>query len=127
VKKSHSIRLAALAVKIRTAKAGHFDQVIKAIDEMINTLKEEGAADQAKKDQCLDEYQHITKTVKDLDWKIKNNLAKIAKLEKLIELRTQEKEETIQKMKNTKQYIADITKEREAEQSGKDCQTRETH
>merc|ERR1719327_2540440 len=115
VKKSHSIRLAALAVQVRTSKAGHFDEVIKAIDEMIKTLEEEGADDLAKKTQCLDEYQEITKTVKDLDWKIKNNLAKIAKLEKLIELRTKEKEETIAKIKETKQYMSDITDERKEE------------
>merc|ERR1719375_1369308 len=115
VTKSHSIRLAALAVQIRTSKAGHFDEVIKAIDEMMTTLQEEGAADLAKKTQCLDEYQEITKTVKDLDWKIKNNLAKIAKLEKLIELRTKEREETIAKIKETKKYMKDITDERKEE------------
>merc|ERR1719224_355088 len=32
VTKSHSIRLAALAVRIRTSKVGHFDEVIGAID-----------------------------------------------------------------------------------------------
>merc|ERR1711981_1135759 len=53
LKKSHSIRLAALAVQIRTTKVGHFDEVIKAIDEMIVTLQEEGAADLAKRTQCL--------------------------------------------------------------------------
>merc|ERR1719487_1832148 len=115
VKKSHSIRLAALAVQIRTSKAGHFDEVMKAIDEMIKTLQEEGADDLAKKTQCLDEYQKITKTVNDLDWKIKNNLAKIAKLEKLIELRTKEKEETIEKIGETQQYMKDITAERKEE------------
>merc|ERR1719335_1035311 len=115
VKKSHSIRLAALAVQIRTSKAGHFDEVIKAIDEMLKTLQEEGADDLAKKTQCLDEYQEITKTVKDLDWQIKNNLAKIAKLEKLIELRTKEREETIEKIKETKKYMKDITDERKEE------------
>jgi len=115
VKKSHSIRLAALAVQIRSSKAGHFDEVIKAIDEMLKTLQEEGADDLAKKTQCLDEYQEITKTVKDLDWQIKNNLAKIAKLEKLIELRTKEREETIAKIKETKQYMSDITDERKEE------------
>merc|ERR1719389_1170175 len=99
VKKTHSIRLAALAVQVRTSKAGHFDEVIKAIDEMLKTLQEEGADDLAKKEQCLDEYQHIAKTVNDLDWKIKNNHAKIAKLEKLIQLRTQERADTIQKIK----------------------------
>merc|ERR1719482_2716676 len=115
VKKSHSVRLAALAVRIRTAKFGHFEDVIKAIDEMIKTLEEEGADDLAKKTQCLDEYQEIDKTVSDLDWKIKNNEAKIAKLEKLIELRTKEKEAAIQKKEETEQYIKDITTERKEE------------
>merc|ERR1719174_3049410 len=45
LKKHHSVRLAALAVEIRSSKAGHFDEVIKAIDEMIKTLEEEGADD----------------------------------------------------------------------------------
>merc|ERR1719271_1755498 len=115
VKKSHSVGLAALAVRIRTAKFGHFEDVIKAIDEMIKTLEEEGADDLAKKTQCLDEYQEIDKTVADLDWKIKNNEAKIAKLEKLIELRTKEKEAAIQKKEETEQYIKDITAERKEE------------
>merc|ERR1719399_642889 len=82
---------------------------------MLDTLRQEGEDDLAKKTQCLDEYQEIEKTVKDLDWKIKNNLAKIAKLEKLIELRTQEKADAIQKKKETEQYIKDITKERKEE------------
>merc|ERR1719316_1536003 len=82
---------------------------------MITTLKDEGADDLAKKTQCLDEYKKIESTVKDLDWKIKNNEAKIAKLEKLIELRTKEKEETIEKIKETKTYMNDITDERKEE------------
>jgi len=102
-------------VEIRTTKAGHFDKVIGAIDKMIQTLNDEGADDLAKKTQCLDEYQEIAKTVNDVDWKIKNNAAKIAKLEKLIELRTQEKEETIQKIKETQQYMSDLTAERKEE------------
>jgi len=115
VKKSHSIRLAALAVSIRSAKNGHFGAVIEAIDKMITTLNEEGAADLAKKEQCLDEYQDITKTVSDLDWKIKNNEAKIAKLEGLIELRTQEKQETIEKIEENEQAMKDMKAERKAE------------
>lgn len=115
VKKSHSIRLAALAVRVRTAKFGHFEGVIKSIDDMIKTLQDEGAADIAKKDQCLDEYQKNTKTVSDLDWKIKNNVAKIAKLDKLIELRTKEKEDTQEKIKETNKYIKDISDERKEE------------
>jgi len=104
-----------LAVQIRTSKFGHFEDVIKQIDKMLDTLREEGEADLAKKTQCLDEYQEIEKTVKDLDWKIKNNLAKIAKLEKLIELRTQEKADATKKKEETEQYIKDITQERKEE------------
>jgi hypothetical protein len=114
-KKMHSVRLAALAVEIRTAKFGHFEDVIKSIDKMLATLEKEGADDLAKKTQCLDEYQEIDKTVSDLDWQIKNNLAKIAKLDKLIELRTKEKADTIEKIKETNKYIEDINKERKEE------------
>jgi len=114
-KKAHSVRLAALAVAIRTTKAGHFDKVIGEINKMLTTLEEEGAADLDKKNQCLDEYQSISKTVNKLDWKIKNNDAKIAKLQGLIKLRTQEREDTIQKIKETRDYIAQITKERKEE------------
>merc|ERR1719215_1786186 len=114
-KKSHSVRLAALAVHIRTSKAGHFDKVISDIDKMLKTLEEEGADDLAKKEQCQEEYQQIMRTVNKLDWKIKNNKAKITKLEALIELRTKEKEDTIQKIKETEQYIKDITAERKEE------------
>jgi hypothetical protein len=53
VVKSHSVRLAALAVRVRTLKFGHFEEVIKAIDDMIKTLQDEGAADLEKKEQCL--------------------------------------------------------------------------
>jgi len=115
VKQSQSIRLAALAVKIRTAKVGHFDEVVKAIDDMIKTLRDEGAADIAKRDQCLNEYQNINKKVADLKWKIINNEAKIEKLEKLIELRTEEKAETNQRIKETNQYVADMTEQRKKE------------
>jgi len=115
VRKSHSVRLAVLAVEVRSAKVGHFDKVIAAIDEMIQTLKDEGQADIAKKDQCLDENQKITAKVNDLDWLIKNNVAKIDKLEELIELRKKDREDTIKKMDETDKYMKDITKEREEE------------
>jgi len=114
-KKAHSVRLAALAVQIRTSKAGHFDRVISDIDKMLKTLEEEGAADLAKKTQCLDEYQSIAKTVSDLEWKIKNNEAAIDKYDNLIELRRKDKAETIKQIEETQQYIKDITKERKEE------------
>merc|ERR1719163_543260 len=82
---------------------------------MIQTLKDEGAADIAKRDQCKSEYQKINRRVSKLTWQIKNNEAKIEKLQKLIELRTKEKEETQQRIKETNQYVSDLTDERKAE------------
>merc|ERR1719421_2854467 len=55
-KKSHSLRLAALAATIRTNGHGHFDKVIKKIDEMIQTLKDEEQEDIKQRDWCKDEY-----------------------------------------------------------------------
>merc|ERR1740138_1340840 len=99
--RSKSLRLASLAVRVRTTKVGHFDAVIKSIDEMIATLDTEGEADLAKKTQCEDEYQKVALTVQDLEWKIKNNEAQIDKLEKIIKLRETEKAETIDQMEET--------------------------
>jgi hypothetical protein len=113
--KTKSLRLASLAVQVRTAKVGHFDEVIKAIDEMIGTLNEEGAADRDKKNQCNEEYQSIAKTLADLEWKIKNNDATIDKKERLIDMRTKEKEETIEQIEEANKYQKDITDDRKAE------------
>jgi len=49
-RKSHSLRLAALAAKIKTT--GHFDAVIAEIDKMIANLRQEEADDVAHRDQC---------------------------------------------------------------------------
>jgi hypothetical protein len=43
--RTHSLRLASLAALVQTSKAGHFDEVMKAIDEVMQTLKDEGQAD----------------------------------------------------------------------------------
>jgi len=82
---------------------------------MVSTLNDEGDADRAKKNQCNDEYQQIARTVSDLDWKIKNNDAKINKLESLIEMRTEEKAQTISQMDDTNDYIKKITDDRKEE------------
>jgi len=104
---AHSLRLAALAVRVREAKVGHFDKVLISIDEMIQTLKQEGADDIAKRDQCKDEYQQISSKVKKVTWLIQRNDAKIDKLEKLIALREEQKQHTIDEI----QQVDDVTTE----------------
>jgi len=103
--RSHSLRLAKLAVEIQSSKTGHFDKVIKAIDDVIQTLKDEELEDVKKRDECKDKYQEIASTVKDLEWKIEKNEKKINKLEKLVEDKTKEREETIKKIEDTLEEI----------------------
>mmetsp|Transcript_73283 Transcript_73283/g.203237 ORF Transcript_73283/g.203237 Transcript_73283/m.203237 type:complete len:750 (+) Transcript_73283:65-2314(+) len=100
---AHSLRLAALAVRVREMHVGHFDEVIKAIDAMKVALEEEDAADIAKRDQCKEEYTHTASAIADITWLIEKSVAKIDKLARLIEMRQRDLEET-------KKAIADARK-----------------
>mmetsp|Transcript_101965 Transcript_101965/g.323991 ORF Transcript_101965/g.323991 Transcript_101965/m.323991 type:complete len:455 (-) Transcript_101965:75-1439(-) len=112
---AHSLRLAQLAARVREAKVGHFEQVLKAIDGMIVTLMEEDEADIAKRDQCREEYQKTAVAVVDLEWKIKNNEASIAKLDGLIQEREAEKVQTIADIQAVVDQMAAMTTQRTAE------------
>lgn len=114
-RKAHSLRLAALAARIQQTKVGHFDGVIKAIDEMMAALKEEDAADIAKRDQCKEQYTKTASVIANITWLIKNNVAKIDKLESLIEKATAEKEATIASIAETEALIVTMTEQRTAE------------
>eukprot|EP00747_Dinoflagellata_sp_TGD_P151977 gnl/TRDRNA2_/TRDRNA2_177258_c4_seq11.p1 gnl/TRDRNA2_/TRDRNA2_177258_c4~~gnl/TRDRNA2_/TRDRNA2_177258_c4_seq11.p1 ORF type:complete len:702 (+),score=283.28 gnl/TRDRNA2_/TRDRNA2_177258_c4_seq11:74-2179(+) len=113
--KTHSLRLASLAALVQTSKAGHFDEVMKAIDEVMQTLKDEGQSDIEKRDTCKEEYQSIASKSADLQWKIKNNKAMIDKLEKKIALRKEEKAKTIEQIEDVSKQIADMEDQRKAE------------
>jgi len=103
-----------LAVQLREAKVGHFDKVLAAIDTMITTLKEEDAADIAKRDQCKEEYKKIDSTVANINWLIEKNVAKIDKLDNIIAARTAEKEQTIADIASVTKDIEAMTDAREA-------------
>merc|ERR1719424_348259 len=94
-RKVHSLRLARIAAKVRMAGVGHFDGVIKDIDNMIQTLKDEGQADIDKRDQCIEEYKNTDSVIAETTWMIEKNVAKINKLQGLIDKHTATKEETI--------------------------------
>lgn len=113
--KSHSLRLASLAVKARMAKVGHFAPVIAAIDEMIATLKSENLADIAKRNECKTEYKNIASTIAQTTWDIQKNDAKIDKLEGLIEQREEEKMQTVTQIADVDQMVQDMTATRQAE------------
>lgn len=104
-----------MAARLQEMKAGHFDQVIKAIDEMVATLGEENQADIAKRDQCKEEYTKQEGTISNAAWLIRKNVAKIDKLEKEREKRKEEKARTISKREETEAYVAEISKQRKEE------------
>merc|ERR1719156_413658 len=109
-RKAHSLRLAALAAEIRSMGHGHFDKVIKKIDEMIQTLKDEEKDDIEQRDWCKDEYQKNSEEKADLEWKIKNNEAMIVKFTQRIEVLTEEIERTVEEIEGIKKQIEAMEK-----------------
>mmetsp|Transcript_125656 Transcript_125656/g.305230 ORF Transcript_125656/g.305230 Transcript_125656/m.305230 type:complete len:727 (-) Transcript_125656:81-2261(-) len=112
---THSLRLAALAIRVREAKVGHFDGVIASIDSMMSTLREEDAADIAKRDQCKSEYQKINSTISNVEWLITKNQAAIDKLERLITSLNETKSRTIQEIQDVTDQMTAMTQQREDE------------
>merc|ERR1719191_982628 len=102
---THSTRLASLAATVRLAKAGHFDEVIKAIDEVESTLKDEGQNDIETRDHCNEEYQDIAVHTKDLKWQIKTDIAHIEKLKAEINDNRRHRDETIKSIKDVTENI----------------------
>jgi len=113
--KTHSLRLARLAAAVSSAKVGHFDKVLKAIDDMIATLRQENLDDIDKRDECIEEYKNIDSTLKDHAWKIEVNEAKIAKYESQIEAAEKEKAETIKTMEELNQTMIEMKTQRTTE------------
>merc|ERR1740117_1534038 len=79
------------------------------------TLQEEGTADIAKRDQCKEEYTKTASNIANITWLIEKNVAKIDKLESLIEKRTEEKEEAIVAINETQAEIDAMTAQRHEE------------
>merc|ERR1719330_2308684 len=82
---------------------------------MINTLKTEGAEDIEKRDQCKAEYQATESKVKNVTWLIQKNVAKIDRLEKLIELRKEQKSKTEDEIAQVNATMRDLTSVRQDE------------
>merc|ERR1719420_2801818 len=104
-KRSHSLRLAALAATVRTMGVGHFDKVIEEIDKMIEELKAEEKEDIKQRDWCKDEYHENSEEKAELKWKIKNNELKIEKLQKVIDKLSEEIALTIEEIEQTEKQI----------------------
>jgi len=114
-RQTHSFRLAAIAADVRMQSAGHFDAVIKTIDNLLTQLGDEEQEDIKKVDGCKDSYQKITVKKNDLDWKIENNEAKVQGHEKAVKQKTEAKKVVITDIETADKTLDDMLKKRKAE------------
>lgn len=100
--KHKSIRFAALAIKVKAA--GHFDSVIRMVDNMIATVRTEDEDDIQAKERCKAEYASLFSENGDLDHsKMKN--------ENLIKRLKDEHTELGKKLEKTGEEITAVEKE----------------
>jgi len=112
--KSHSLRLAALAAEVRMSKSGHFDVVIKAIDDLVVVLKSEQQDDLTKRDLCEKDYQIYDKEKAEEDHEIKNNIAKITDLTNKIAALTASIAQMVLDIASTEADLLKMKQDREA-------------
>jgi len=126
-KSGNSLRLASLAVAVRTAAAGHFDSVIANMDSTIQVLKDEASEDVKQRDWCIDERDKENTNREDLQYAVDQLVAKIARaeskktgLQKDVERTTEDKNTLISQME---QALQDRTDENAAFLQAKDDDT----
>jgi len=112
--KAKSMRLASVAATLRMAK-GHFDEVLKKIDEIIEMLKDEEKDDFKQRDWCKDEYQQNDLEKGEVKWLIEKNEAAIVKHIKIIEKLEFELEETTKQIEETEEQKKAMKKTRKDE------------
>lgn len=109
-----SLRLAAIAVSVKTSK-GHFDKVIKSIDDMVAELKAEGAQDEKDKSSCIQAIHDHTKTIEKERHMIKRNNLKIKQLQNHINALQQQIEETEESKAANRDTVNEMTTTRKTE------------
>merc|ERR1719324_1150282 len=112
---SKNLRLARIAVAVRTASKGHFDEVIAEIDLMIELLKEESQEDIEQRDWCIAKQNNQTNHKENLEYDIKQLEAKITMAEKKKAELEAEKEDTMKKKADLEEAMAEALADREAE------------
>merc|ERR1719161_2158317 len=112
---SENLRLARIAVAVRTAATGHFDEVIAEIDRMIAILAEEETADIEQRDWCIAEQNNQTNHKENLEYDISQLQAKITAAEEKKAKLEADKVDTEKKMSDLKQAMEEALADRTAE------------
>jgi hypothetical protein len=99
--KSKSMRLAALASRVYTTEAGHFDEVIKSIDDMVALLTKEQKDDIAHRDYCDEENGAAEAKLERLNYDLKS-------LDNKLQRMNNQKAELQDSQNKTDQAILDV-------------------
>jgi predicted nucleic acid-binding Zn-ribbon protein len=110
-----SLRLAALAAKVRTSTTGHFDAVIVEIDKMIAVMQREEKDDTEERDWCKEETFKNEQEAARLEYKIEKHETKLMKLNKRLEDLETTKAETVAQILQTNEDISKMEDNRIAE------------
>merc|ERR1719316_778700 len=112
---TRSLRLVRLAVAVRTATTGHFDDVIAEIDTMLQTLKDEEKGDIEQRDWCIEERDTQKNDSEDLQYEINQLQAKIERAQMKKKTLEKTKEETEAAKEQLLDDMAQATTDRDEE------------
>merc|ERR1719353_1479535 len=112
---SKNLRLARIAVAVRTAVAGHFDEVIAEIDMMIKLLGDEEQKDIEQRDWCIAEQNNQTNHKENLEYEISQLQAKITAAEEKKAKLEAEKVDTEKKKADLEEAMDEALADRTAE------------
>jgi len=108
--KTKSLKLAQIAAQVKTG--GHFDAVIKMIDDMIAVHKVDENDDIEQRDWCKEETFKNEQEAARYEYKVEKHSTKIMKLTKKLEDLEVSKQETIAAITNTREDIAQMEETR---------------
>lgn len=111
-------RVALIATRVGMVSQGKMETVIKAIDELIETLKKEGTEDETTKEQCESDREADTKQAADLSNEIDELTEKAEKLQteiEEIEAEIEEKQEEIKTIEKQMKEAKELREEQHAE------------
>jgi hypothetical protein len=110
--RKENLRLARLAVSIRTATTGHFDDVISSIDTMIAELKAEGAKDVEQKKWCTEERHAQNMNKDEYEYQIDQLAASILRAETDNEKLQAKVDKTLQAITDTRETYEEAEADR---------------
>jgi len=116
--RGHNLKIAQIEISLRSAKSGHFEKVINAIDKMIEELQGDMRKDTKDNDEYTQKHVAFLSKTKDLTWDIKVNDAKIEKAEVEKEKYEGIKEDALKQIAVIDDTLQEITKQRGEDHQG---------